>query len=142
MRRPRVEHVGVIVRDLERNLRLLEGGFGFRSGGIKEMPEVGLRVARLEAANVTVELIQYLSEEPSLGRDVMGGAEGYNHIAMEVPAIEEAVAGLSREGCKVMEGFPRPGSHGRVAFLDPWTTEGLLLELCEGPGKDGSVDQG
>jgi methylmalonyl-CoA/ethylmalonyl-CoA epimerase len=100
-------------------------------GPIKEMSDAGLKTARLEAENVTVELLQYTSEGLCFGREVMGGAEGYNHMALEVSDIEAAISGLKENGYKVLAGFPRQGSHGRVAFLDPATTEGILLELCE-----------
>jgi hypothetical protein len=31
----------------------------------------------------------------------------------------------------MIEGCPRKGAHGRIAFFHPETTEGVLIELCE-----------
>jgi methylmalonyl-CoA/ethylmalonyl-CoA epimerase len=127
----RVEHIGIIVDDLDASLRLFEDLFGLRAGKVQEMDEVGLRVARLDAENIHIELIQYTSAAESLGRRTMGSVRGYNHISVEVKDMSSALKEWSSKGVRVMEGFPRPGSHGRVAFFDPETTDGLLLEVCE-----------
>jgi len=127
----RVEHIGILVEDLDRSLGVFERLLGLGAAEVKDMPDVGMRVASLRAENIRIELIQYTSETGGFGRKVMGSAAGYNHIAVEVddlgPALKEWEAG----GVQVMEGFPRDGSHGRVAFFEPSTTEGLLLEVCE-----------
>jgi len=127
----RVEHIGVIVEDLDRSLELFESLFGLKAAGVQEMDEVGLRVARLEAENIRIELVQYTSAQESFGRRVMGSDTGYNHISVEVEDMEAALARWASRGVRVMEGFPRPGSHGRVAFFEPESTGGLLLEVCE-----------
>ncbi len=127
----RVEHIGIIVDDLDGSLRLFEDLFGLRADKVQEMDEVGLRVARLNAENIRIELIQYTSAGESLGRRTMGSVRGYNHISVEVKDMTSALKEWSSKGVRVMEGFPRPGSHGRVAFFDPETTDGLLLEVCE-----------
>jgi len=127
----RVEHIGIIVEDLDRSLELFETLFGLKAAGIQEMDEVGLRVARLEAENIRIELIQYTSAEESFGRRVMGSDTGYNHLSVEVEDMEAALARWASRGVRVMEGFPRPGSHGRVAFFEPESTGGILVEVCE-----------
>ena len=127
----RVEHIGIIVEDLDRSLELFETLFGLEASAVMDMEEVGLRVARLEAENIRIELIQYTSAGESFGRRVMGSGTGYNHISLEVEDMTSALGAWSAKGVRVMEGFPRPGSHGRVAFFDPDSTGGLLLEVCE-----------
>ena len=34
---------------------------------------------------------------------------------------------------------PRPGAHGRVAFIHPRTLNGVLWELLERPGHEGDA---
>ena len=38
---------------------------------------------------------------------------------------------FERNGAKMIEGCPRKGAHGRIAFFYPETTAGVLIELCE-----------
>ena len=97
----------------------------------KDMPEVGLRIAFLEAANISIELIQYMDGGEDLAGRVMGAATGLNHFSVEVADLSRAAAELEAAGFKMMEGFPRPGAHGRVAFFERETATNILFEICE-----------
>jgi methylmalonyl-CoA/ethylmalonyl-CoA epimerase len=127
----RIEHIGIVVKDLERSLALLEALLGLEAAGVQEMEEVGLRVASLQAENIRIELLQYTSGGSDFGRRVMGPGAGYNHIAVQVEEMAPALEKWASAGARVQEGFPRAGSHGRVAFFEEDSTGGLLLELCE-----------
>ncbi len=127
----RVEHIGIVVEDLERSLLLFEDLLGLEAAEVKEMEEVGLRVASLQAENIRIELLQYTSGGGDFGRRVMGSRAGYNHIAVEIEDMASVLDRWTSAGARVMEGFPRPGSHGKVAFFESDSTEGLLLEVCE-----------
>ena len=128
----RVEHIGIVVEDLDQSLGIFERLLGLGAPEVKDMPDVGMRVASLETENLRMELIQYTSESGGFGRQVMGPNPGYNHIAFQVQDLEAALKVWEAEGARVMEGFPRPGSHGRIAFFEPASTGGLLVEVCEG----------
>ena len=64
----RIEHIGIVVEDLERSLALFEGLLGLKAAGVKEMAEVGLRVASLQAENIRIELLQDTSGGSDFGR--------------------------------------------------------------------------
>jgi len=129
---PRIDHIGIIVEDLGKSVKLFERRLGLKLTGTKEMPEVGLKIAQIASANVKIELIQYIDDTNSFGKKVMGKQNGFNHISIEVENIHGMLKRLENKGLKVMAGFPRQGSQGKVAFFEPETTEGVLLELCEG----------
>ncbi len=131
MSKPRVDHIGVIVGDLDEAIAMLARVFDWRPDAVKEMAETGLRVAVFEAANVTVELLQYLAPGESFARAVMGGREGLNHITFAVDDIEAAMREMAAAGASAMAGFPRQGAGGRIAFFEPATTSGMLIEICE-----------
>lgn len=131
MKRPYVDHLGIIVDNLDQAIELFERMFDLKPSKIKEMADVGLRVACLKAENIDIELIQYTSEE-NFGKRVMGPEKGVNHISINVEDMDAVLRDLEEKGIKTKEGFPRAGSHGLVAFFEPDTTEGILLEVCEG----------
>jgi len=131
MKRPYVDHLGIIVDNLDQAIELFECMFDLKPSKIKEMADVGLRIARLKAENIDIELIQYTSEE-NFGKRVMGPEKGVNHISIKVEDMDAVLRDLEEKGIKTKEGFPRAGSHGLVAFFEPDTTEGILLEVCEG----------
>jgi methylmalonyl-CoA epimerase len=127
----RIEHIGIVVEDLERSLELFEALLGLEAAGVQEMQEVGLRVASLQAENIRIELLQYTSGGSDFGRRVMGSRTGYNHIAVQVDEMGPVLEHWTSAGARIQDGFPRAGSHGRVAFFERNSTGGLLLELCE-----------
>lgn len=139
MSAPTINHIGIIVQNLEKSLTLFERLFHLKPSKIKNMPEVGLRIAQLNAANIEIELLQYSGEGESLAKKTMGINPGINHLSLEVTDIKIALKDLEHKGLTLMEGFPREGSHGMVAFFKPETSGGILFEICE---KAKGIEQG
>jgi methylmalonyl-CoA epimerase len=129
MTAPHIDHIGIIVADLEQAAARLRPLFG-EHAEIRELPDVGLRVAEFHAANVVIELLQY-SGNAAFARGVMGERLGLNHISARVDDVARSVAELTAAGFTPMQGFPRQGAHGRVAFFEPDRLTGLLFEVCQ-----------
>lgn len=130
MSAPHIDHIGILVADLEAAVERLAPLFG-GSPRTKELAEVGLRVAEFRCANVTVELLQYTGKNDAFARRVMGERLGLNHVSARVEDLEGAMRELKAQGLSPMEGFPRQGAHGRVAFFEPDAVTGLLFEICQ-----------
>jgi len=131
MTRPRIDHIGIVVDDLEPAIaamaRMLPGAPLRR----RSVPDAGLEVAEFEAENLIVELLRYTDGGDGFGRAVMGSAPGVNHLSLSVPDLDAALATLRDGGVEPSAGFPRRGAHGRIAFLPRDAHTGLLFELCE-----------
>jgi methylmalonyl-CoA epimerase len=128
---PCIDHIGIIVDNIDQSIALFEQLFGVRPAALKEMHDVGLRIAQIRTENVDIEMIQYTTQEAGFAREVMGSRAGVNHIAILVDDVNTWSKRLEDKGAKLMQGFPRQGSHGRVAFFEPESTQGILLEICE-----------
>jgi methylmalonyl-CoA/ethylmalonyl-CoA epimerase len=126
---PRVDHIGVIVPDLERAIehlsQMLEGLVPQR----RNLPEVGLRIAEFQTENLNIELIAY-DGTADFAREVMGSGTGINHLSLQVKDIDGAIARLTGAGLRLRQGFPRRGARGTVAFFERDGATGLLLEIC------------
>ncbi len=131
---PTIDHLGIVVENLDKAVEMFEDFFKMKPTKVTELTDVGLKIAHLEARNIELELIQYTGEEAGFGRRVMGDQKGVNHLSIRVEDTDNAVKTFREQGLKVMEGFPRTGSHGRVAFFEPETTHEILLEICESRG--------
>jgi catechol 2,3-dioxygenase-like lactoylglutathione lyase family enzyme len=127
---PAIDHIGIIVADLEAAItawsRVLPGAPLTR----RSLPDVGLEVAEFGAANVCVELLQYAANS-DFARQVMGDEHGLNHVSVSVPDLDGALAALASEGIQPMQGFPRRGSRGQIAFLARDPRLHALVELCD-----------
>jgi len=129
MSAPHIDHIGIVVADLDAALGTLRPLFG-EPARTKLLADVGLRVAEFEAANITVELLQY-DGPAEFAREVMGERLGLNHISARVGDIAQALGELRRAGLEPMPGFPRQGAHGQVAFFEPDPVTGLRFEICQ-----------
>jgi len=56
---------------------------------------------------------------------------GFHHIAFEVSRFDETLNMLEKKGIRPLPRFPMTTPRGRVAFLDPQQTGGILWELAE-----------
>ena len=129
MSRPRIDHIGLMVADLEAAVERLRPVFG-DDVSFKDLPQYELRTATFQTANLAVELLQYTGEA-AFARAVMGNRLGLNHVSAEVADAEASIAALGERGFAVQEGFPADGAHGRVAFFEPDDVTGLLFEICQ-----------
>jgi catechol 2,3-dioxygenase-like lactoylglutathione lyase family enzyme len=130
MTTPHIDHIGIVVADLGEAIAKLRPLFG-DPVRIKDLPEVGLRVAEFQAANVTIELLQYAGGDAEFAKRVMGERIGLNHISARVADVDRSIAELGAAGFVPMAGFPRAGAHGRVAFFEPDAITGLRFEVCQ-----------
>jgi methylmalonyl-CoA/ethylmalonyl-CoA epimerase len=132
MKIKRIEHVGVVVRDIDASRKLWEDCFGIPLGGTEVNER--RRLALYPVGESMVELIAGTTPDSKHQRMVAEGKGGLNHICFEVEDIDEALAELKAKGIPLIDEVPRIGHAGcRIAFLDPSATEGCLIELAELP---------
>jgi len=136
MTAPSVDHIGIIVAALEPAIAAMSVVLPGAPLVRRSLPDVGLEIAEFQAANVTIELLQYTTDEAGLARGAMGSATGLNHLSISVPDLDAALAVLAADGVEPMAGFPRAGAHGRIAFMHPDPRTGLLIELCQTSSAD------
>lgn len=128
----RLNHIGIAVRSIEERLRLWQGVFGLHAGKIEEVPEQKVRLVKLDAGAVTVELLEPLIEDSPIGKFIAKRGEGLHHVSFEVPDIERTIEALRRSGVQMIDEIPRKGAHGSfVAFVHPSSAGGVLIELCQ-----------
>lgn len=138
MRVSRVNHLGVIVEDIE------EAAAGFRDllGLPLEKTEVyqgALDIAFLPCGETQVELIQPRNDAGDAAGYLREQGPGIQHMAFEVDDLEAALAELRDRGVGVVGEAPRPGADDTIiAFLDPARFGGILVELCQYRERDAS----
>jgi methylmalonyl-CoA/ethylmalonyl-CoA epimerase len=130
----RVNHLGVIVDDMDAAV----AGFRDKLGLPLEKTEVYagvLDIAFLPCGDTQVELIQPRDEDHPAAAYLREHGPGIQHVAFEVDDLEEALAEMSERGVGVIGEAPRPGADGTIiAFLDPRSFGGILVELCQAAG--------
>jgi len=129
----RIDHIAIIVRDLEQALVFYRDMLGLTPRAIKEVPSEQVRIAFLPPAlgGSEIELIEPTTPDSSLARFLEKRGEGLHHICLEVEDIDLALQEMQAKGAPVLDKQPRVAAEGRAIFLHPKGTNGVLLELIE-----------
>jgi methylmalonyl-CoA/ethylmalonyl-CoA epimerase len=130
----RVNHLGVIVDDLDAAIE----GFRDRLGLPLSKTEVYagvLDIAFLPCGDTQVELICPRDDGDAAAEYLREHGPGIQHVAFEVDDLEAALAELAERGVEPIGEAPRPGADDTIiAFLDPRSFGGILVELCQPRG--------
>lgn len=131
MRIRRVNHLGVIVDDLDAAI----AGFRDTLGLPLEKTEVYggvLDIVFLSCGDTQIELIHPRAGSDPAAAYLREHGPGIQHVAFEVDDLAAALADVRERGAGVVGEAPRPGADGTtIAFLDPRSFGGILIELCQ-----------
>lgn len=127
----KLDHIGIVVRDIQQALEAYQVALGLPLHEIVDVPDQQVRVAFLPAGESNVELVQPTTEDSGVARFLEKRGEGIHHLCLEVDDIEAALERLKAHGVPLIDRQPRAGAHGRVAFVHPKGMHGVLLELVE-----------
>ena len=134
MKIKRIEHVGVVVRNLDASRKLWEDVFGIKLDKTEHTPGRPHKLALYPVGESMVELLAGIAPDSKFAKMCDDGKAGINHICFEVENIDEALAELKAKNIPLIDQVPRIGHAGfRIAYLDPAGTEGCLIELAEAP---------
>jgi methylmalonyl-CoA/ethylmalonyl-CoA epimerase len=127
----RVDHLGVIVGDLDEAVQSFTEHLGLELDHTERYGDE-LDIAFLPCGETLVELIMPRTEEGSNADHLRQHGPGIQHVAFEVDDLDVALEELSERGVNPLGEAPVPGAGGmRIAFLDPESFGGILVELCE-----------
>lgn len=126
-----LDHVGVAVHSIEESAALFELLTGDTRSPSEELTDQGVRLAFVGS----VELLEPLGPDTTVGRFLERRGPGLHHIAYRVDDIAAELGRLDDEGVRLVDSEPRPGARGHlIAFLHPSSTAGVLVELVQHVG--------
>lgn len=124
-----IDHIGIAVDNLDEALRFYTDVLGLPADPIDEKPEQHLRIARVRAGDVQLELIEAQNWDQTMQRYLPHRGPGVYHVGLRVANVDAAVAELERADVPVIDRQPREGGNMRVSFLHPDAAQGTLIEL-------------
>ena len=127
----RFDHIGIVVGDLKKATQALAHFFGLEYQEQMEIEEAGIRIAFYSLGVGLMELIEFQLPFDDLDPIVTRPGAGVQHVAWQVENFDETLKALTNKGLKVVDGFPRKGAHGKVAFFYPPEGLDLMVEICE-----------
>jgi methylmalonyl-CoA epimerase len=130
----KIDHVGIVVQDIEAALKVYRDALGLELTKTEFVPEQAVKVAFLPTGESEIELVQPTTDDSSIARYLAKRGEGIHHICLEVDDIEATLAQMAAQGMQLIDKRPRIGSGGqKYAFVHPKSAHGVLIELYQRP---------
>jgi len=127
-----LHHVAIAVPRIEEALPFFRDALGFRAGEVREVPDQGVRAVVLGDSRQRIELVEPLDTGSGVGRFVAErGRAALHHVCYVVDDLSGTLARLERDGVELIDRVPRPGVEGRIAFIHPRASGGVLIELVD-----------
>ncbi|HVA34255.1 MAG TPA: methylmalonyl-CoA epimerase [Candidatus Baltobacteraceae bacterium] len=127
-----IDHVAIVVKDLEATLRLYTQTLGFKEIYREVIYDQGVEAVGLAAGESVIELLLPLDEQSPIARYRGEAATKLHHTAYRVEDLAAKLTELRAAGVALIDERPRKGAHGNlIAFLHPKSTGGVLIELCQ-----------
>lgn len=127
MKIKRLDHVGVVVADLERASRLLQETFGLDVQD--RIDRQDLSAVFFSCGSARIELIE-LSDPAARQARLGDGAARIEHIAFEIEGLDAVLRELTGQGVRPTEP-PRQTAGGRTFWTEPSTTGGVMYQFLE-----------
>jgi methylmalonyl-CoA/ethylmalonyl-CoA epimerase len=126
----KIAHIGVAVKNIEEAERFYTEVLSLK---ISDREQAGdIKATFIPVGDTAIELMQSTTPEGVLAKFIEKRGQGIQHISYQVDDIEKALEDLKAKGVSLIDERPRKGAHNsRVAFVNPKSTYGVLIELVE-----------
>lgn len=127
-----LHHVAIVVPNLAAALPFYTDALGMRAGEPHDLPGQAVRAVFVESEGSRLELIEPIGPSSGVARFLAErGRPALHHVCYAVRDLDAALAELAAAGVELVDRSPRAGLDGRVAFLHPRASGGVLIELIE-----------
>jgi methylmalonyl-CoA/ethylmalonyl-CoA epimerase len=128
----KINHVAIVVPDLDAALAIYQEALGLKVTTIREVAEEEVVVGFLPTGDSEIELLQPTNDTSGVARFMEKRGPGFHHLCLEVDDIAETMAALKAAGAELIYEEPRIGEGGvKYTFVHPKSTNGVMIELYE-----------
>ncbi|MFC4323038.1 VOC family protein [Litchfieldia salsa] len=131
-----LDHVGIAVRKIDDvlpfYLNVLKGSLEDRYTA--DAPGVEVHVAIVRTEDKVIELLEPTNKNSPIARFIKQRGKGVHHLAYQVDDLEKAIVEAKELGIRFLDDTLRINARGRrLIYINPVSTDGTLIELCDYP---------
>lgn len=131
-----MNHVAIAVRSVDETLKLYEANFGLKASKVETVPEQGVKAAIIPLPHSgEIELIEPIDPNAGVAKFIESKGEGTHHICLDVDDVDAELNRLGVKGVQLIDKKGRKGLAGKVGFVHPKSTKGVLIELAQKVGR-------
>lgn len=124
----KIDHIGILVDDLDAALRFYTGTLGLTAGPIETREQPPIRRCCVRLGDAELELIETSDENQTMMRYLPHGGPGVYHVGLRVDDVDAEAARLQAQGVPLVDGI-REGGDMRIQYLHPSAAQGTMIEL-------------
>lgn len=128
MKVTRIDHVGIMVADLEAAIRFYTETFGLAAGPIQTREQPPIRRCCIRVGESELELIEARDPEQTMMHFLPHRGPGIYHVGLRVEDVDGTAAELRTQGVPLVDGV-REGEDMRIQYLHPDAAQGTMIEL-------------
>ena len=127
-----VEHIGIAIRDLEKDAPFWSKVLGIEQTKTEDVDDQGVITDIYDTGSGKIELLLSKYPDSPIGKFLKKRGPGIHHICLQVEDIEESIKVLKKHGIETIGDKSSIGAEGcKVIFIHPRSTGGVLVELAE-----------
>lgn len=128
----KVDHIGIVVKDLDQAMRLYREAFGIEPEKVYESDVAKAKIAFFPVGQVRIELLQPLVADSVTAKFLEKKGEGIHHIAFKVKDVDQSLGILAEKGIQLVDQKGKKVREAeKVGFLHPKSTNSVLIELIQ-----------
>lgn len=125
-----IDHVALVVKDLQEAVKNYEEMFGFKVVETNEGPGGEFTGVMIENGMIRIELFQPL-KPGSFMKFLEERGGGLHHVSFQTDDIAAEMVDLKARGKRLMSKEPMELPDAKVAFVHPSAAENMLIELVQ-----------
>jgi methylmalonyl-CoA epimerase len=133
MKTIKFSHIGVVVKDLEKAIKVYTEDLGVDPANVKKGGKPGMMlIANIQIGDERLELLEFHDKVNNpIATYFEGNKHALQHIGIYVDSVAKALEEFRAKGATLYDKTPRTMPDGHtIAFVVPKDTE-LLIELME-----------
>ncbi len=127
----RINHVAIVVNDLDEAIRTYSDNLGLTVSKRLLMPEQEVEIAFLPAGESAIELIAPTTADSGVAKYLAKRGEGLHHICLETPDVHAGLAELAARDVQLINEEPIRAAEGLGFFVHPKAAHSVLIEFLQ-----------
>jgi len=134
-----LNHIGIVVKDIDETMKLFSRIFGAEEIGRKAFAELGQTSALISIGDLKIELMAPYSDKGVVPDFLRKRGEGFHHISVITDDIDAEDEHLAKNGVNVIAKAPKGIKDDRVMFTHPKQTNSIVFEIVEPYRQEGTT---
>lgn len=129
----KLEHIGIAVANLDASELLFTQLLGCSPYKRETVESEHIVCSFFQVGDIKIELIAASNGQSTIAKYIEKRGEGLHHLAFEVENIKESLQEKQIQGFEPIDAEAKRGADDKlIAFLHPKSSNGVLVELCQG----------